>query len=197
MWPRLSTCAQAGVALVGGDDLALVAGAGEDELGELLGVEPLERAHPLPELAAGQQAGLEHLDEAGRQLLRRQGGERRRVGEHRGRQVVGAGVVLALRQVDPGLAAVGGVDLGDQRGRHLDDRHAALVEVGAEAGEVADDAAAERDDVVLARHPGRASSRSTRSASAIVFAASPGCDLDPRGQRLEAIGVERADGGCR
>ena len=68
--------------------------------------------------------------------------------------MVGAGVVLALGQVDAGLAAVGGVDLGDQRGRHLDDRHAALVEVGAEAGEVADDAAAERDDVVLAGHPG-------------------------------------------
>ena len=65
--------AQAAVALVGGDDLALVAGAGEDEVVELGGVERLERAGPLPELAAGQQAGLQQLDEARRELLRAAG----------------------------------------------------------------------------------------------------------------------------
>ena len=73
MWPRLRTLAQAGVALVGGDDLALVAGAGEDDLVEAAGVERLDRAHPLPERAAGQQAGLEHLDEAGGELRLRAG----------------------------------------------------------------------------------------------------------------------------
>ena len=43
--------------------------------------------------------------------------------------------------------------------------------------------------------PARASSRSTRSASAIVFAALARLDLDPRRERLEPLGVERADGG--
>ena len=81
------------------------------------------------------------------------GQARQRVGvdEHARRLVVGADVVLRLGQVDAGLAAVGRVDLGDQRGRHLHDRHPALVGRRAEAREVADDAAAERDDVVGAR----------------------------------------------
>ena len=61
--------AQARVALVGGDDLALVAGAGEDDVVERGRVERLDRPHPLPERAAGQQAGLQRLDEAGGQLL--------------------------------------------------------------------------------------------------------------------------------
>ena len=69
-----------------------------------------------------------------------------------GRLVIGAGVVLALRQVDAGLAAVGGVDLGHERRRHLHNAHAALVEGGAEARDVADDAAAERDHVVVVVH---------------------------------------------
>ena len=89
--------AQARVALVGGHDLALVEGAGKDQLGELLGVQRLEPPGTLPELAAGEQPGLEQLDESGRQLLRRQAGQGGRVGDDRGRQLVGAGVVLALR----------------------------------------------------------------------------------------------------
>ena len=81
----------------------------------------------------------------------------------RGGLVVGADVVLRLGQVDAGLAAVGGVDLGDERGGHLHDRHAALVGGGAEAGEVADDAAAERDHVVGAGHPRGERARATRA----------------------------------
>jgi hypothetical protein len=68
--------------------------------------------------------------------------------------VVGADVVLARRQVDAGLAAVGGVDLGDERGRHLHDRHPALVDGGAEARHVPHHAAAERDHVVVVGHAG-------------------------------------------
>ena len=152
---------------------------------------------------------------------RRQRRQRRGVGDHRGGQVVGAGVVLALaagrrrscrrRRSRPGRPAWSAPD----------DRHAALVEVGAEAGEVADDAAAEGDDVVLAGHPGRghrparspttpppsattwsslviparASSRRTRSASAIVFAPSPGVDLDARRRSgSSALARRAADG---
>ena len=161
------------------------------------GIERLERPHPLPELAAGEQAGLQHLDEAGRELLGRQRRQGRGVGEHRRRQVVGAGVVLALGQVDAGLAAVGGVDLGDQRGRHLDDRHAALVEVGAEAGQVADDAAAEGDDVVLAGHPGPGQLAQDPLGLGHRLRRLARLDLDPGGERLEALRVERRRRWCR
>ena len=58
------------------------------------------------------------------------------------------GVVLALREVDAGLAAVGGVDLRHQRGRHLNVAHPALVDGRAEAGQVAHDTAAGRHDQV-------------------------------------------------
>ena len=74
------------------------------------------------------------------------------IDEHAGRLVVGADVVLRRRQVDAGLAAVRRVDLRDERGRDLHDRHAALVGRRAEAREVADDAAAERDEVIGSRH---------------------------------------------
>jgi hypothetical protein len=53
--------------------------------------------------------------------------------------------VLAERMVDRRLAADRRVHLREQRRRHLQVRDAALVDRGREAGEVADDAAAERD----------------------------------------------------
>ena len=62
---------------------------------------------------------------------------------------------MAVGQVDAGLAPDGGVDLGDERGRDLDDGNPALVDGGAEAGKVADDAAAERDERVVAADPER------------------------------------------
>ena len=61
------------------------------------------------------------------------------------RLVEGADEVLAGRMVDAGLAADAGVDLRQQRGRHLHERHAAHEGRGGEAGQVADDAAAEGD----------------------------------------------------
>ena len=81
------------------------------------------------------------------------------VGEHATRLVERADHVLAARVVDAGLAADRGVDLREQRGRHLHEVDAALVAGGGEAGHVADHAAAERDDagvaVMSARRPAR------------------------------------------
>ena len=68
-----------------------------------------------------------------------------RVDQHGARLVERADHVLAERMVDAGLAADGRVDLREQRRRHLHEGHAALVDRGRESGEVADDAAAERD----------------------------------------------------
>ena len=107
--------------------------------------------------------------------------------------MVGAGVVLALGEVDAGLAAVGGVDLGDEGRRDLDHRHPALVGVGAEAGQVADHAAAEGDEVVLPGHPGAGQLAQHRLGSGHRLRALAGVDLDPAGERLEPVGVERAD----
>jgi hypothetical protein len=64
--------------------------------------------------------------------------------------VEGADEVLALREVDGGLAPDGGVDLAEQRRRDLQDGDAPVPGGGGEPGEVADHAAAEADDEVLA-----------------------------------------------
>ena len=146
--------AQAGVALVLGHDPQLHARAREHEVAVRLRVRSRERTRRhrsppaiSPVLTTSAQPAAS--SSGGRR------GERRRVGEHGRGLVVGADVVLALRQVDAGLAAVGGVDLGDQRGRHLHDRHPALVDGGAEARHVPHHAAAERDHVVVVAHAGR------------------------------------------
>ena len=54
--------------------------------------------------------------------------------------------VLAQRVVDADLAADRAVDLRQQRRRHLDDRDAAQIGRRREAGDVADDAAADGDE---------------------------------------------------
>ena len=64
--------------------------------------------------------------------------------------------VLALGEVHARLAPDGGVDLREQRRRHLHDRNASVVHGGRESRHVADDTAAEReDDVVAQQAPGR------------------------------------------
>jgi hypothetical protein len=68
--------------------------------------------------------------------------------------------------VHRGLAADAGIDLREQRGRHLHERHAAQEGGGGEAGEVADDAAAERDD--------RAAAIEARIDQAVVEERQPG-----------------------
>ena len=62
----------------------------------------------------------------------------------------GADQVLAVRRIDAGLAADRGIDLGEERGRDLDEVDAAAQDRGGKAGEVADDAAAEGDDAIAA-----------------------------------------------
>ena len=146
--------AQAGVALVLGHDPQLDAGAGEHEVavGRSAASRERTRRHRSPPAIS---PVLTTSAQPAASSCLRQRGERRRVGEHGRGLVVGADVVLALGEVDAGLAAVGGVDLGDQRGRHLHDRHAALVDGGAEARHVPHHAAAERDHVVVVAHAGR------------------------------------------
>ena len=153
MWPRLSTWRRAASRSSSATTASFVRAHASTRSAS--GRASAGAPHALPQRPAGDQRGLDHLGPAGGQLGRRQRGQDAGIGEHGGRLVVGAGVVLALGQVDAGLAAVGGVDLRDERGRHLHHRHAALVDRGAEAREVADDAAAERHHVVVAGHARR------------------------------------------
>ena len=62
------------------------------------------------------------------------------------RLVEGADQVLGARVVDADLAADGAIDHRQQRRRHHQQRQAAVVGRRHEAGQVADDAAADRDD---------------------------------------------------
>ena len=91
------------------------------------------------------------------------------------RLMEGADQVLAVRGVDRGLAADRGIDLRQQRGRHLHVVDAAAHGRGGKAGQIADHAAAERDHQVAAfdaRGDDRLAdlSRTTRK----LFEASPG-----------------------
>ena len=81
----------------------------------------------------------------------------RDVDDDRGRRMERADEVLALGQVDPGLAADRRVDLGDERRRHLDERDAAQPARGEEAGGVAERAAPDRHErlAALGAQPGQ------------------------------------------
>ncbi len=90
-------------------------------------------------------AVLDHFREARGELARRQRAQAIGVDQHGARLVERADHVLAERVVDAGLAAHRRVDLREQRRRHLHERHAALVDRRRESRDVADDAAAQRD----------------------------------------------------
>ncbi len=143
------------VALVLGDDVDLHTGAVEDEVAELCGVERLRargrapRASPPAISAVFTTSAKPAASSSGGSVASAPGSARTACGH-----VVGADVVLRLRQVHAGLPAVRGIDLRDKRGRGLDDGHAALVGRSAEPGEVADHAAAEREHPVVAPRPG-------------------------------------------
>jgi hypothetical protein len=197
--PEVEDLAAAAVALVLGDDRKLEACAGEDRAlvgrrRRLLGERGPFRGDAFPQRTSREQRGLQDLDPARVQLGRGQRAQRVRVHHHGGRLVVGADVVLGLGEIDPGLAPVGGVHLGHERGGHLHDGHPALVGGRAEAREVADDPAAERDQVVGAGH--------ARARQLVPHALSggerlvglPRGDRHGRGQRPEALPVQRADG---
>ena len=186
--------AQAAVALVGGDDLALEAGAGEDDVGQLDRVELFDQPHPLPQRAAGQQPGLQRLDEAGapaRPAAASPGCRCRRrpppaAGRRRRSSCPPAGRRRSCRRRRsrpgrPAWSAPGRparrAGRGGRRSRRGRRRRRRRGRRGGRRGS----------------SPARASSRSTRSASAIVFAASPGGTATVAASGCQPLGVERAD----
>ena len=107
--------------------------------------------------------------------------------------MVRADVVLGLRQVHARLAAVRGVHLGHERGGHVHDRHAALVGRGAEAREIADDAPAQRDQMVSSGDAGRDQRlpHGFRAGEGLLLL--PGRDCDHSGQLPQVLAVQWRD----
>ena len=87
---------------------------------------------------------LDRLAEGGPELALGERLKQRDVDDHRDRLMERAEEVLPLGQVDAGLAADRRIDLGDERGRNLDERHAAQVRRREEPGRVAQRAASDR-----------------------------------------------------
>ena len=141
---------RAGFALVRLDDGRLRLAGDGDRMGEGIVVQGQHavpvRLQPCEELGPVDQAVFDDLGVARADLPVGQGAERGRVGEHQAGLVEGADKVLPLARVDRGLAAHGAVDLGEQRRGHLDVVDSAQHDRGGEAGQIPDDAAAERDD---------------------------------------------------
>ena len=113
------------------------------------------RLEPAEEMRVEDRAVLHHLGEAGAQFAVGQGAQHGGVGDHRARRMEGADQVLALRQVDRGLAADRGVDHRQQCRRQLHAVDAAHPAGRGEAGQIADHATAERDHGGIARRAQR------------------------------------------
>ena len=142
------------LALVLGDDRGLDLAAAANRMRQRCRVEAPQVVdvllEPGEERRVDDDAVLDDLGEAGGELARRQRCERAGIREHRDRLMERADHVLAARMVDGRLAADRGVDLREQRRRHLHEIDAALVARGDVARQVADDAAAERDEAAVA-----------------------------------------------
>ena len=100
------------------------------------------------EVVAGEEVVLGHLARARCGTRGAAACEHLGVAQHRRRLPERADQVLALGQVHAGLAADGGVDLAEQRGGHVHDGDAPVVDGGGEPGGVGDHAAADGDDDV-------------------------------------------------
>src|SRR6056297_4314571 len=105
---------------------------------------------PGKEVGITDQAVFDRLGITGTDFAQGQRIQQAGIGEHQARLVEGADQILALRRVDPGLAADGGIDLGEQARRHLNEADAAPHDRGGESGEITHHTAAERDHEIPA-----------------------------------------------
>ena len=104
------------------------------------------RFAPRKKVGIVDQAVFDHFGIACAQLADRQSIECRRVDQDERGLIKGTDEVLARAGVDRRLAADRRIDLREQGRRDLNDRAAALDDGSRKAGDVADDAAAKRDD---------------------------------------------------
>lgn len=110
------------------------------------------RLQPVEEAGIAEKPVLHHLAVTRKEVAGGQRFQHRGVGQHEGGLVEGADEVLAVDGIDAGLAADGTVDLRQERRRDLHEAHAPPQDRRGEAREIADHAAAQRDDHVAALH---------------------------------------------
>ena len=99
---------------------------------------------PREERRIAEQSVFGDLGIAGAELALRQRVEQRGIGNDQDRLMEGADQVLALKRIDAGFAADRGVNLRQQRRRHLHKVEAASHARGSEPGKVPDHATTER-----------------------------------------------------
>ena len=139
--------------LVGGRPRRLDLGAAGDDVGERRGIARDERVDVRRHEVVAHQRVLGDLAQPAAVLAVGQRLQHARIREHATRLMERADEVLALGQVHTGLAADRAVDHREQRGGHLHDVDPAVVDRGREAGGVADDSPADRDDSALRSSP--------------------------------------------
>ena len=104
--------------------------------------------------------------------------------------------VLALGEIDAGLAADRGIDLGHEGRRDVDDRDAAQVGRGEEAGRVAERTAADRDErlAALDAEPGQVAGGRLDDRQALGVLALREHDASRPASRRRKAGRERLAG---
>ena len=148
-----------GLALVGGDDPSLGGDAGGDRVDPCRRVARHDtssvRLEPREEGGVAEKRGLGDLGIARPAFAWGQGVEQVGIDDDGGGLVERADQVLARARIDRGLAADRAVDLRQQRRRDLDERAPPAKDRGGEPGQIADDAAAERNHRIAALDPAR------------------------------------------
>ena len=146
--------AETALALVPAHDLGLDLAGALDDMGKRIRVEREDLFAVLVEVfeesRVPDHAVLDHLGHAGEELFPGEAFEHAEVHQDLFRLVEGADHVLAHGMVHAGLAAHAAVHHGEERGRDLDKGDAAHERGCGETREVADHAAAERDQRRLA-----------------------------------------------
>ena len=99
------------------------------------------RFEPCEIVRVAQQPVFDDLAIAGQKIARRHCVEHLDIGQHQTGLMERADQVLALRAVDPGLAAHRTVDLCQKRGRDLHETHAPAQDRGGEPDQITDHAA--------------------------------------------------------
>ena len=190
--------AQATLTFVARNDGRLVAERLVDDATETIGVASENRRHRGLERRDHRRihdrAVLDHLGEAFAKLALGQRRQCSDICDNQARLVERADQVFRRVEVDAGLAAEGGIDLRRHRSGYLDDRETAQIGRRGEAGEVADDAAAEREDRACTVERGGREPVVNLLERGERFARLAGRDLD--GRRGEARG-DQCGGGAR
>src|SRR5205085_93324 len=175
---EVENLAQAAFAFVARHHVGFDLARARDEMCKLGYIELLEAVHlavdALKQAAVADDAVLDGFAKAGAQLALRQAGKRRRVDDDKRRLMKRADEVFTERMIDTGFTADGTVYLCQQGGGHLREAYATLVGRRRKPTDVADHAAAHRDDHI-------------RTLDTLLN--QKGVELFRRAERLEAFAV--------